>query len=219
MKPVADPERFLEILQPERCPLCFIVSDYGHEHLKSVLEESVTDPSTRQALFDSKGFCRRHAWKAVGQSHPLGLAVIYQSLLEKGLKDLDAGPNPFGKLRARLRGGKKVKPCPICESEKKRERSVVEQFALAWDQSEELRRAFTERGLLCLRHLEGALSEKMKPTHLKNLRETGKKALEKLLKELNEFLEKQDYHRSHESFTKERDAWIRVIRVISGERE
>ena len=211
MSQVADPQKFLEILQPERCPLCFLVNDYGHEHLKSVMEESVTDPSTRQALFESKGFCRRHAWKAVNQSHPLGLAVIYQSLLEKGLKELSAGPKFWDRS--------KTKPCPICESEMKRDLSAVKQFALAWDQSEELRKAFAQKGLLCLRHLEGAISEKMAPAHLKTLRETGKKALEALLKELNEFLEKQDYHRSHESFTKERDAWVRVIRVISGERE
>jgi Family of unknown function (DUF6062) len=209
MKPSVDPERYLEVLQPDRCPLCFLIQDYGHEHLRSVLEESVTDPSTRQTLFESKGFCRRHAWKAVHQSHPLGLAVIYASLLEKGIEDLSTGGKLWGKPRS----------CPICESEKKREQSFIQQFALSWDRSEALRKAFSERGILCLRHLERVLKEKMSSTQLKNLRETGKKALETLLKDLNEFLEKQDYHRSHESFGKERDAWVRVVRMVSGEQE
>lgn len=202
---------FLEVLQPDRCPLCFLTRQYGHEHLKSVLEESVTDPASRQALFESKGFCPRHAWRAVGQSHPLGLAVIYASLLEKGLQGLAAGSSSWKRS--------KVKPCPICESEKKREQSYVRQFALDWGRSEELRKAFTERGILCLPHLERVLREKRDPLHSKNLRETAQKALERLLKDLNEFLEKQDYHRSHESFGKERDAWVRVIRMVSGERE
>src|SRR5271170_3797640 len=128
MTPSVDPENFLEVLQLDLCPVCFLTLEYGHEHLRSVLEESVTDPSTRQSLFESKGFCRRHAWKAVQQSHPLGLAVIYASLLEKGLKDLSSG--------GKLWGRSKTKPCPICESEKKREHSYVQQFALNWDQSE-----------------------------------------------------------------------------------
>jgi hypothetical protein len=202
---------YLEVLQPDRCPLCFLTGDYGHEHLRSVLEESVTDPSTRQALFESRGFCRRHAWKAVHQGHPLGLAVIYASLLERGLNGLKAGPRFLGRPGA--------KACPICASERDRDRALVRQFALAWDRSEALRRAFAEKGILCLPHLERVLGEKMGPARSKNLLESGKKALEGLLKDLNEFLEKQDYHRSHESFGRERDAWVRVVRMVSGERE
>jgi hypothetical protein len=207
----ADPDRFLEVLQSDRCPLCFLLHDYVHEHLKSVLDESVTDPITREALFQSRGFCRRHAWQAVQQGKNLGMAVIYGSLLEKGLKELSSGPKFWNRS--------KPKPCPLCESEKKREHSYIQQFALAWNQSEKLREAFSTRGILCLNHLEKALLQKLNPAHRKNLYESGKKALERLLKDLNEFLEKQDYHRSHESFGKERDAWIRVVRVISGERE
>jgi hypothetical protein len=178
----ADPDRFLDVLKPDRCPLCFLLHDYVHEHLKSVLDESVTDPITREALFQSRGFCRRHAWQAVQQGKNLGVAVIYGSLLEKGLKELSSGPK-------------------------------------FWNQSEKLRDAFSTSGILCLSHLEKVLLQRLNPSHRKNLYETAKKALEGLLKDLNEFLEKQDYHRSHESFGKERDAWIQAVRMISGERE
>ncbi len=207
----ADPDRFLDVLKPDRCPLCFLLHDYVHEHLKSVLDESVTDPITREALFQSRGFCRRHAWQAVQQGKNLGVAVIYGSLLEKGLKELSSGPKFWNRS--------KPKPCPLCESEKKREHSHIQQFALAWNQSEKLRDAFSTSGILCLSHLEKVLLQRLNPSHRKNLYETAKKALEGLLKDLNEFLEKQDYHRSHESFGKERDAWIQAVRMISGERE
>jgi hypothetical protein len=206
-----DTDRFLEVLQSDRCPLCFLLQDYVHEHLRSLLEESVTDPISRDALFRSRGFCRRHAWQAVQQGKGLGIAVIYASLLEKGLKELSSPPKFW----------RKSKPgsCPLCESEKKKEHTQVQQFALAWGQSEELRKKFGEKGVLCLPHLEKILGEKMEAHRRKTLRETGEKALKHLLKELNEFLEKQDYHRSHETFGKERDAWIRAVRMISGERE
>lgn len=211
MNPPVDHGPYLEILQSDRCPLCFLLHDYIHEHLKSVMEESVTDPSTRQALFDSRGFCRRHAWQAVQQGKSLGMAIIYGSLLDKGLKDLSPQPSRWKKNRR--------KPCPLCRSEEKREESQVRQFALAWCQSEKLRKDFSAKGVLCLNHLEKTLAQKMDPAGRKMLYETGKKALERLMKDLNEFLEKQDYHRSHESLGRERDAWIRAVRMVAGERD
>jgi hypothetical protein len=208
---LADPDRYLEVLKPDRCPLCFLLHDYIHEHLKSLLEESVTDPITREALFQSRGFCNRHAWLGVKQGKHLGMGVIYQSLLEKGLKELSASP--------RFWKNSKWKPCPLCESEKKRDHSQIQQFAFSWNLSEKLREAFGRHGILCLGHLEKVMKQKLNPAYRKNLYETGKNALERLLKDLNEFLEKQDYHRSHESSGKEQDAWIRAVRAISGERE
>jgi hypothetical protein len=208
---LADPDRYIEVLQRDRCPLCFLGHDYVHEHLKSLLEESVTDPVSREALFQSRGFCNRHAWQAVQQGKHLGMAVIYGSLLEKGLRELSSKPKFWGKSKSQ--------PCPLCESGKKRDSTLVRQFTLSWKDSEKLRTAFSEKGILCLDHLEKALLEKMEENHRKSLYETGKKALESILKDLNEFLGKQDYHRSHESFGAEKDAWIRAVRVISGERE
>lgn len=208
---LADPDRYLEILQPSRCPLCFLLHDYVHEHLRSLLEESVTDPISREALFQSRGFCNRHAWQAVAQGKHLGVAVIYGSLLEKGLRELSGQPKFWGNPQP--------KPCPLCESGKKRDQSLIQQFALSWNESEKLRSSFSEKGILCLGHLEKTLLEKMTPAHRKNLYETGKKALESILKDLNEFLGKQDYHRSQESLGAEKDAWIRAVRAVIGERE
>jgi hypothetical protein len=175
------------------------------------LEESVTDPQSRETLFQSQGFCRRHAWQGVQQGKHLGMAILYESLLKKGLKDLPSKPSRWNRSQS--------KPCPICESENKKNLSQVDQFALTWDQSNPLREAFAKNGILCLNHLEKILSKKMGKIPRQTLYENGKKALERLLKDLNEFLEKQDYHRSHESFGQERDAWIRAVRMISGERD
>jgi hypothetical protein len=205
--PPIEIEKYLEVLQPDRCPLCFLTHQYGHEHLRSLLEESVTDPASRKQLFESGGFCRHHAWKAVQSGKILGMAILYASLLEKGLKDLGG------------KGAPRSKPCPICESEKKYEQNHARQFAEAWAQSEQLRESFHHHGVLCLTHLGKALGEMKNGAQRKTLYESAKKALEPLLKDLNEFLEKQDYHRSHESFGKERDAWVRVVRMVSGERD
>jgi hypothetical protein len=211
MPTFADPDRFLEVLQPDRCPLCFVVRAYAYEHLKSLLDECVTDPSTRERLFRSKGFCRRHAWQGVHQRQSLGMAVIYGSLLEKGLKELSQKPK-FWK-------SDKAVACLLCESENTREHSLVREFVHCWEESEKLRATFGEKGILCLPHLEKTLGQKSDAVRRENLRELGEKALKRLAKELNEFLEKQDYHRSRESVGTEWDAWIRAVRMISGERD
>ncbi|HVZ79835.1 MAG TPA: DUF6062 family protein [bacterium] len=211
MPSFADPDRFLSLFQPDRCPLCFTVRNYAYEHLRSLLDESVTDPVTRDKLFGSKGFCRHHAWMGVHQRQALGMGVIYGSLLDRGLKELSAPPRLFKKKDAR--------PCPLCVSEEERDLSVTKEFALAWDESEELRKAFGEKGILCLPHLTRTLDEKMSTEKRRELAMAGRKALEKLAQELNEFLEKQDYHRSQEALGKEWDAWVRAVRMISGERD
>lgn len=211
MTAFADPDRFLSLLQPDRCPLCFTVRNYVYEHLRSLLDECVTDPVTRDKLFGSKGFCRNHAWLGVHQRQALGMGVIYGSLLNKGLKELPNSPRLWKK--------KDDHPCPLCVSEEERDLSCAKEFALAWDESEVLRKAFQEKGILCLPHLGRTLEEKMSTERRQELRNLGRKALENLGQELNEFLEKQDYHRSHEGLGKEWDAWVRAVRMISGERD
>lgn len=210
MPVLVEPERYLEILQPDRCPLCFLVQNYIQGHMRSLLDECATDPITREDLFRSKGFCRRHAWSAVQQRQSLAMGIIYASLLAKGIEKL----SPYRHWRA-----PKAKPCLLCESEEKCEQTFQKQFALNWAHSEKLREAFQTRGILCLPHLEGVLNQKLDKPHRESLLEAGKKALEPLVKDLNEFLEKQDYHRSKEASGKEWDAWIRAVRVVNGERE
>lgn len=199
----------MEVLQPDRCPLCFQVEDYGQTYLRNLLEESVTDPHTRDQLLKSRGFCRRHAWKAAEPSRALGIAVLYSHLLKAGLTRLPAG-SPFWKKQA---------PCGVCAEEKSVEKIQVKQFAEGWLLSQKLRDAFESRGILCLPHLEKILARVKNRAARAFLLKTAEKALQPLIKDLNEFLEKQDYHRSQEVMGPEWDAWIRAVRVVAGERE
>ena len=125
------------------------------EHLKSLLEESATDPVTRTTLFQSKGFCLRHAWQGVDQRQALPIGIIYGSLLEKGLKDLSP--------KKRFWNVQRPKPCLICESEMKRDQNSVEEFAQCFMESQDLREGFLTKGILCLPHLERVLAQEFSP--------------------------------------------------------
>ncbi len=140
------------------------------------------------------------------------MAVIYNSLMDKWLQELPPKTRRFWQSR-------KAAECPLCESEKVRDLTAVREFVRCWSESDKLRGAFSEKGILCLPHLEKALGQKMNASARKTLREAGEKALKRLIKDLNEFLEKQDYHRSQESLGKEWDAWIRAVRMVSGEKD
>jgi hypothetical protein len=203
--------RFLEALQPGRCPICFLVHQYGFDHLKSLLDESVTDPHTRDRLYASKGFCRRHAWQGVQQRQAIGMAAIYAGLLEKEFR----GFNNF----SRFWRGSRPKPCPICQSEISCERVYSQQFAYSWSRSEELRKTFVEKGILCLPHFKSVLSQKAPSVSRNELKNAVLLSLEKLGKDLNEFLSKQDYHRIHEKIGGEGNAWVTAVRMFCGERD
>ena len=171
---LSDPETYLGLLKPDRCPICFLVQGYVHEHLKSLLDESITDPSTRKALTESHGFCHRHAWKAVQQRQALPLAVLSQDLLEKGIQILSR--------KSFFRKNQKPKPCPLCLSEKNREKAAIQDFVRCLAGSPILQSAFKDHGILCLPHLTRALKVPQKSENRKSLGEIGQKALEGLAK-------------------------------------
>jgi hypothetical protein len=206
----SDPERFIEALQPRRCPLCFLVRQYGFDHLKSLLDESVTDPHTRDRLYLSNGFCRRHAWQGVQQRQSVGMAAIYSGLWDKELEAFGR-PKKFWRVF-----GNKI--CPICESESSCGRVYSNQFAQGWSQSEKLRTAFKEKGILCLPHLKTVLRQIPSPL-LKDFQKIALRALENLKKDLNEFLSKQDYHQIQGKTGGDDNAWVDAVRMFCGDRD
>ena len=112
-----NPDRFLEILQPDRCPLCFLTRDYGQTYLRNILNEGVTDPHTRGRSVKSQGFCRRHAWHAVAQSQSLGMSIpSIPILLADGLTRLKSlsrwweKKNPPARFARRKKISRKSKP-------------------------------------------------------------------------------------------------------------
>ncbi len=76
-----------------------------------------------------------------------------------------------------------------------------------------------EKGILCLPHLNSIMGQKMPKTPRGELKKAALLALEKLGKDLNEFLSKQDYHRILEKIGGEGDAWVSAVRMFCGERE
>jgi hypothetical protein len=208
-------ETFLEILQKDRCPICFLLSAAGLERLKSMLNEYVNDPGVRKRVSRSRGFCRRHAWQAVSSgNNPVGVGLIHHTLLKEE-------SDRIGRTASRpsfLTKGTVPPDCIFCSWERHIEDNFSRLFAACWAASNKLREEFDKNGILCVPHLERAIRYSRRRQDRVALAAAGLRALDLLLKELEEFLDKQDYRRSHEKAGEEWDAWIRAVRMMVGEK-
>lgn len=206
-------DRFLEILQPDRCPICFLTSLSEVERLRAFLAEFVNDPAIRQRISASGGFCRPHAWMSVTSgNNPVGVGLVHQALLEEGLAAVEkaAKPSLFNPSPHR-------ESCLMCAWKSQVEDNFARQFGAAWGLDLKLREEFDKNGILCIPHLEKAVGAAPRQAKA-SLAEAGRKALQPLMGDLKEYLEKQDHRRAHEKSGAEWDAWIRAVRMRVGEK-
>jgi len=215
LNPDLSTDRYLEALGKDRCPLCFLTASSSIERLKSFLSEYVNDPKVRKTLSASNGFCRRHAWQAVSSgNNAVGVGLVHHALLTEGLEKIGKNPSGFPLFKKT----KAPEECPLCSWESHVDDNFSRQFAACWADSPKLREEFDKNGILCLHHLETALRWIPKGAAKDSLAAEGRKALERLLVELKDFLDKQDYRRSHEKDGGEWDSWIRAVRMMVGEK-
>lgn len=202
-------ERFFDYLRPDRCCLCFAREAALPARLRSLLDEYVNDPGVRRRLLEDRGFCRRHAWMAVSTRNSLAVGLLYLAWLEKGVAEK---PRLF-RIRARRRGD-----CFLCEWEREQDRTNARQFAGAFGQSPKLREAFREHGVLCLDHRDACREAPLGGAVRQKLEEACRAALERHAADLRRFLESYDYRRGGGPEVSEWDAWVRAVRLVSGER-
>src|SRR5215207_4078520 len=73
------------------CPICQLGQQTGHGYLDGILWESVNDPSTREKLIGSLGFCGRHTRETLTfAGERLGVAIIQRAVLKEVARRLPA---------------------------------------------------------------------------------------------------------------------------------
>jgi hypothetical protein len=168
------------------CPLCRVLARKVHRYLDSFFYENVNDPSVREKLRDGLGFCRTHALKAVTMGDALGVAIIYQDLLDVVVGQPSEERLPHAS-----------KKCPVCAQRRHFEQSYVDTL-LEYRDDLELQRAFKASDGPCLYHLHRLSVHKngnALPAWIRSL--TGEK-LEERRRRLSEFLRKQDVRAKNE---------------------
>jgi hypothetical protein len=196
------------------CPVCALVQRAGARYIEGTFNESMLDPSIRQKLVDSMGFCYEHTWQSIDLklSEALGHAILYQDLIKYINKTIQENGNLPGKqLAAAL---DRAAACPACQIEEETLERVTDSLAAAL-KGEDFVDEYRFSGGLCLPHLKRllpALDNKRQAIVL----EHQQARLEGLKTELAEFIRKSDYRFRDEIIGEEGDSYKRAADLVKG---
>ncbi|NOX63569.1 MAG: hypothetical protein GXP42_16725 [Chloroflexi bacterium] len=217
-----------DALSEPGCPICRIGEEAGRRMLDGLLYESVNDPTAREKLKDSLGFCHVHSRQLLTFSgERLGAAIIERAVLQEAIRRLSqvAKPSSSSRLRNWLsdNGGEESAlppggPCPICDHQAAVEKRAVEE--LMRHLMDEFKEPLRVAGGLCWPHLQLALRVKRKARAKSVLLEIQESAWKELSGHLDEFIRKRDYRFRHEGLSEQEAASIeRAIAALTGGRE
>jgi len=94
----------LEAFSSDNCALCSLIDRKIQFYLEHLLYESVNDSGFRKKWRKSCGFCHHHSWLLADKKDALGIAILYQDLIDF-----------YGEKLPTQSVGKN---CPLCELEK-----------------------------------------------------------------------------------------------------
>jgi hypothetical protein len=202
-----------QALDKGKCPVCCCLATATTRSLANLLYEFVNDPTTRDHLRASGGFCREHSWALQQMGDPLAHSIIYADLidgfcvkLQENMKESRSGPAFLAE---------KEEPCPVCLDEAETEKRYLDGLLKAIHTS-----AFQEKyrklGFLCRPHFQAVYSQTRDGKVRSFLTEVQLEELSRLSAELKEFIRKSDYRYAGELPGTERDAWIRAVRSWVG---
>jgi hypothetical protein len=202
--------------QKPGCPICTFIQRVSARYIEGTFNESLLDPTIRQKLVDSLGFCYEHIWLSLNLklSDALGHAILSRDLVKTTLKTIIENENNAGdRLASSL---DPVATCPACRIEEATVERVIDSMKVAL-RDQEFITAYTQSNGLCISHLKRllpGLDVKRRAVILDHQRI----CMEQLLGELSEFIRKSDYRFRDEIIGKEGDSYLRAADMIQGKR-
>jgi len=216
----------------EGCPVCFLVVKISLRSLDNLMWERVNDPTTREDLIASRGFCNWHAWMIPQVPHSQsGTAILHEHLVREQTGTLNrlrrtrSPIRPWTRLFRRLvgpvdaltavSGGEGKAPCAICTHVRSFEATYL-QTCLEYMTDLDFQRSFEGSSGLCVPHLYLAVSLHPEHPNLPALFNQQLAKMEALRIDLQEFIRKQDYRFRKEPMGDEGTAWRRSIELLTG---
>jgi hypothetical protein len=217
------------------CPICQLGQKVINDYLDMVLYESVADPKTRDQLRASLGYCNTHAWwlSNVGKGNTLGIAIIYQDLLEVLNTILPQMPNRkplsiFQRVFRLFQRKKPLKPheyrvqhvqqsCPACVLRHETETNVLKiMMAALAKKDEQMQAALKKSHGICLPHVTQAMEVTQDKAAIQLLVTITTATIGEIREELAELIRKHDYRFQHEPMGSEKESWKRAINLLVG---
>ncbi len=218
----------LETFPKAGCAVCNLLRRDVTNMLDATLYEFVTDPSIQSKFRASRGLCNEHGWQLVKLGNALGIAVLYEQVIDELLKVVEqaapnsASPRGFARLfqqnpNAALAAAlEPEQPCMACKLQTESETQYISILSqhLA---DERMQAAYRVSEGLCLEHFRQVLRETNVAEHAKLLINMQSDIWRRLQSELLEFMRKSDFQYVDEAMGAEGNSWQRAVARMGGE--
>jgi hypothetical protein len=196
------------------CPVCTLVQWAGARYIEGTFNESMLDPSIRQKLVESMGFCYEHTWQSIDLklTEALGHAILYQDLVKHVLTTITENENISGEQLSNAL--ERSSGCPACRIEEETVERIIDSMAAAL-RGVDFVNEYQQSDGLCLPHLKRLLP-RLDPKRQGITLSHQRAQMEKLKAELAEFIRKSDYRFRDEVIGGEGDSYKRAADLVKG---
>ncbi|MEM4970180.1 MAG: DUF6062 family protein [Sulfolobales archaeon] len=200
----------------KRCPICYLLDRLEDRYYENLLYENVNDPSVRENIRISHGFCPYHAFKLANfvKRSPgidgLGSTLIYIDMLKDYIDRLNNSKDASIRLRE---PGKLWSGCNLC--------SYIYEFELIYVNvftnciKEAIAIYLSSSSILCYKHLYMIINRLSKHSRGK-LIDIQIEKLRAILRYAERFVEKHDYRFKGPIYEDEARAWLDAIEILKG---
>ncbi len=206
-----------DALDQRGCPICWLARRTEGRYLRALMREGVMDPDTRDRVRRAGGFCPAHGTDLAEGGDALGAAIIGQDLVGAWRSRLAETPDPPGRRHPHPGLSEPAADCPACAESQAAAGRYLLALAECAVEPEVAERLAGWDGL-CLPHFRSLLALEPGQHERGVVLAAQEAALQRLGRELAEFIRKRDYRFAGEPFGAEADSWQRALRLLSGGR-
>ncbi len=217
----------IEAFTQTGCAVCRLVKRDVQRHIDEILYEHVTDTAMYNRFRASRGLCAEHGQLLLGFGNALGIATLYEAVLDKLVSLSQDGlgistTRTLSRLLSKSNGQALAdmlapdQPCIACEMQSASDDRYADILG-EYIQDDKLQTAYRQSDGLCLSHIRHALTRAKTGDNAKLLLTIQAEIWHKLRTELAEFRRKYDFQHVDEAMGAEGDSWMRAVLRVGGE--
>lgn len=198
--------KFVDSFNKNDCPVCKRNDEVSYSYVDNLLYENVNDNLVRRELQKNIGFCKEHSHLLLKIRDPLGIAIIYDSLLNDFLEIVNS--DAYKKYLKRNN-------CPICNLIEIQTNQSIK-ILLDYFNDQEFREKFEQTSGLCAYHLIKLLQSSDKREQKKYYLTFHQNKIKDLKKHLSELIRKNNYRFTNEKiFDEEAVSWVKALKFLN----
>ncbi len=208
--------------EDSECLLCSIEKKTDEDAVSYYTGAAMMEPDVRCET-NKKGFCPVHYQKMKEAGNTLSVALVLQTRIAEISKLLTSDEKTkkgiFGKKNessVNEEVSSAMGSCAACERVSGRMEDCIDNFLYLLSSEDEFKKKFFASKGLCMKHFEKVLS-KARGNLYNELVSFQKKEMERMLSEVNRFIEKFDYRNADMPWENAKDAPDRAILKLRGD--